>query len=85
MSDPISDLLCKSYNLANDRVLQIYVAVCDDQIQQEPFWAQFKEHVRRRHRIVHSGQTASQQEAEDSIAVVDDVVQHIRLNAGSQR
>ena len=81
LTHPI-DALLPGYNIGNDKVRNVYAAVCDDQIQQEPFWASFKKHVQRRNRIVHGGEKASQQEAEDSIAVAEKVVRHIRRNAG---
>jgi hypothetical protein len=82
LNDPVEALLHNNYNLGNDRVRNLYAAVCDDPIQQEPFWSSFKEHVWRRHRVVHRGKRASQQEAEASIAVAEEVVRHIRRNAG---
>jgi hypothetical protein len=42
----------------------------------------FQEHVKWRHRIVHRGEKASQQEAEDSITVAEEVIGHIRGKAG---
>ena len=82
LADPIESLLRNNYNLNNDRVRGIYKTVCDDQIEQEPFWARFKEHTKRRNDVVHRGVRASQQEAVDSIGVVREVVTHIRSNAG---
>jgi hypothetical protein len=81
LKDPITKLL-PNYNVANPRVRSIYETVCDDQIGREPFWARFKQHVERRNRIVHRGENASQQDAEDSIAVAEEVIVHIRSKAG---
>ena len=81
LKGPINDLLT-NYNVGNPRVRRIYEAVCNDQISQEPFWARFQEHVKRRHRRVHRGEKASQQEAEDSITVAEEVIGHIRGKAG---
>lgn len=60
----------------------MYAAVCDDPIHQEPFWGRFQEHVKRRNRVVHGGEQATHQEAEDSIVVAEEVVRHIRGRAG---
>ena len=81
LADPIGRLL-PNYNVGNERVRRIYVAVCDDQIHQEPFWSSYQKHVERRNRVVHRGEKASRQEADDSIAVATEVVRHIRSKAG---
>lgn len=54
LTDPIDDLL-SGYNLAHEKVRNLYVAVSGERIQDEPFWQSFKEHSNRRNKIVHQG------------------------------
>ena len=76
LSDPLAKLI-SSYNLANKRVRNVYVAVSGDRIHEEPFWASFVEHVERRNAVVHRGREATRQEAEDSIVAAEAVIRHL--------
>jgi hypothetical protein len=77
LDEPLSDLL-PSYNIGNERVLRLYDALSGEQIQNEAFWPNFKEHVKRRNQIVHRGMRASRQDAEESIAAVEAVLAHLQ-------
>jgi HEPN domain-containing protein len=68
----------QTYNLANDRLRRLYVVLSEDAIHQEPFWERFKEHVDRRHRVVHQGYVTTKEEAEQSLAVAEEFVEHVK-------
>jgi len=79
-SEDLADLIrqmIRNYDLNNDRVRNLYEALTGDLIQHETFWKSFKEHVDRRHKIVHRGRQASAQEAADSITAVESVIEHL--------
>jgi uncharacterized protein (UPF0332 family) len=68
----------QTYNLTNDRLRRLYIELSDDEIQEEPFWQRYKEHVDRRHRVVHQGYITTKKEAEQSLAVAREFVEHIK-------
>ncbi len=76
LSDPIEEIL-PNYNLGNEKVRGVYVALCDDPIHQQVFWSRFKQHTKRRNDVVHRGTQANQADADDSITVVEEVIHHI--------
>jgi DNA-binding Lrp family transcriptional regulator len=79
LADPIDGLL-RGYNLADDRVRKMYVAVSADSIHQEPFWQSFKEHSKRRNNIVHHGHKATAEESDNSIRAVEAVIRHLTID-----
>jgi hypothetical protein len=76
VAEPVMDLF-QSFNLGNERLLRIYVALSGDTIQERPFWPRFKEHVRRRNEIVHRGYRSSEAEAQTSVEIAREFVTHI--------
>jgi hypothetical protein len=76
LTDPVGNLL-PSYNLGNDRVRKLYVAVSGDPIQNEAFWSTFKQHAKRRHEVLHEGREPEPWESEASIEAVRSVVSHL--------
>ena len=73
----IEDML-SGYNLANERVRNLYVAMSGDKIHEQPFWVKFKKSARRRNDIMHGGATASKSDADESIQAASDLVAHLR-------
>ena len=71
------DELLPSYNLGAERVRKAYVALSGDKITTQPYWADFKAHVKRRNQIVHKGARATPVDAEESIAVAKSLVSHL--------
>ena len=73
------DVLLPNYNLGSDnpRVRKAYVALSGDRITSQPYWDDFKAHVRRRNRIVHGGARATPEEAEKSVTVASSLVAHL--------
>ena len=77
LEQPIEDLL-SSYNLANDRVRSLYNAVTGDEIQNQPFWDQFKDSATRRNKAVHVGKIATKAEAEASFNAASNLVAYLK-------
>lgn len=78
------DGLRSGYNLANDRIRGIFVALSGiDDLPQQPFWAAFVESAKRRNLIVHQGMQVEPPDAEAStsacFALVDFLVQRLQL------
>jgi hypothetical protein len=77
LQQPVEDLL-SGYNLANERVRNLYNAVTGGEIQKQPFWQQFKESATRRNKAVHEGKIATKAEAEASFNAASSLVQHLK-------
>jgi len=71
------DELLPNYNLGNEKVRKIYIALCGDMIQNASFWLRFKEAVKLRNGAVHGGNRISKQQAEDACQAFSELVQHI--------
>ncbi len=81
VADYITGSLRDNYNLVSGRVQKLYEVLFGHRIQEYPsLWQPFKDHVEWRNKIVHQGREATAQEADESIAAVDRVVQHLLQN-----
>jgi|SRR5215211_1450641 len=81
--DAVVDLVTSSlgsYSPTNDRVKRWYEVLFGPRIQDEPLWQPLKKHVDRRHDIVHRGEEATLQQANESIAAVDKAIRHLLAN-----
>jgi hypothetical protein len=67
-----------NFNLANDRLCNLYNAVTGSQIHKEPFWGTFKKSVTRRNKVVHKGMPVTKTEAEASYKAASDLVAYLR-------
>lgn len=77
LSDPL-DRLLPNYNLGNERVRKVYEAITDDLLTADAArWSKFQQHVKKRNGVVHRGEAATRAEADASISVVEDVIDHI--------
>jgi hypothetical protein len=77
LQQPVEDLL-SGYNLANERVRNLYNAVTGGAIQQQPFWQHFKESATRRNQAVHEGKIATKAEAEASLNAASSLVKYLK-------
>jgi hypothetical protein len=77
LEDPVTDLLPSS-NLANDRLLAVYVALTDDQIQTATFWQNFKETAKRRNGAVHRGRRITAEEGRIACETAEAMLAHLR-------
>ncbi len=73
----VEDLL-PGYNLANDRVRNLYNAVTGEQIEEQSFWQAFKESATRRNQAVHEGRIVTKGEAEASYKAASDLVAYLK-------
>jgi hypothetical protein len=69
--------LPRTHDLDDDRVRGLYVALTADAIQTAPFWASFKQHVDRRHQVVHRGTKVSAAEGQESYDAVQQLLTHL--------
>jgi hypothetical protein len=76
LEDSIAGLL-PSYNLGNDRVRNLYVALTGDNIQDQPFWSRYKSAVSLRNGAIHRGERVSEIQAQDALRAFEEVVHHI--------
>jgi len=84
LTDPILGLF-QVTDICNDRVHTIYSALSGDSPKQMPFWAGLKSHRDRRNDLVHRGMKPSPSEATDSVAVVNQYLDHVeRVLSGLQ-
>ena len=72
------DKLLSSYNIANDRVKNIYNALTSDKIQDQSFWQQFKESATRRNKAVHESMIATRGEGEASFDAARRLVEYLK-------
>lgn len=68
----------QTFTVTNDRLRRLYIGLTNNAIQEQPFWGRYKEHVARRHRVVHKGYVTTQAEAEQSLIVAREFVEHIK-------
>jgi hypothetical protein len=74
---PVDELL-NGYNLANERIRKLYIALTGDEVETESFWQRFKESARRRNSIIHSGAIVGRAEAKESYKAAADLVAHLQ-------
>ena len=77
LEDAIEDLL-PSYNLANDKVRRMYVALTGDQIHQQYFWSEYKTMVSIRNKTVHAGGRIQESQAQMVYRIAHSVVKHLQ-------
>ena len=65
-----------SSNLSNEIVRRLYVALTGDQIQDRPFWSDYKAHVELRNDVVHGGKQIERTAAEKSVETVSKRLEH---------
>jgi hypothetical protein len=78
LQDPVTDLI-NGYNLGNDRIRNLYVALTGDEVHKAVFWLKFKESTSRRNKIAHEGLTVDKAAADDSYKASDDLLTHFRM------
>jgi hypothetical protein len=75
----------RSYNVESDHVKSLYKAVTEDiTITDQPFWRDLKAHVKLRNEIAHEGKTATEQEANVSLIVAEQIINHMTSIAASK-
>jgi len=65
-------------NLKAKKARDLYMVTTGDDITKDTkFWGKFLDHVDRRNRIAHRGETATRTEAEESCTTVKEFIKHI--------
>ena len=77
LEESVEDLL-PGYNLANDRVRNIYNALKGDEIQKQSFWQAFKQSAALRNKVIHQGKVVTKSEAEDSVKAAGELVAYLK-------
>lgn len=77
LEEPVEELL-PGYNLANDRVRDIYNALKGDEIQKQSFWQAFKQSATLRNKVIHQGKIATKSEAETSVKAATELVSYLK-------
>jgi hypothetical protein len=72
-----------SYNIAADRIKDLYTALTDDnEIQDESFWKPFTDSVKRRNDVVHRGVMFEQSDAQKSLDAVKALIDYLEQKFG---
>jgi len=76
LAEPLLDLF-KATDICTERLHNVYEALSGDSPNQQPFWSALKIHHARRNGVVHRGQKSSQNEAQESVLVVEQYLLHL--------
>ena len=76
LEESVADVL-NGYNLANDKVRNLYTSVTGDEIQEQPFWGNFIRSAKRRDNIIRKGLIVSRTDAEETIKTASDFLAHL--------
>ena len=76
LEETVADVL-NGYNLANDKVRNLYTSLTGDQIQEQPFWGNFIRFAKRRDNIIRKGLIIGRTDAEESIKAASDFLAHL--------
>jgi HEPN domain-containing protein len=68
----------KTYSLNDDTTRELWDDLMHDTIRQADPWADYKDHVKRRHGIVHKDVDVNQDEATASLAAAREMIEHIQ-------
>jgi hypothetical protein len=77
LEEPVEELL-SGYNLANDRVRNIFNALKGDEIQKQSFWQAFKQSATLRNNVIHQGKIVTKAEAEASVKAASELVTYLK-------
>ena len=79
IEEALDDLL-PNYNLGNEKVRKLYVALSGDKVHEAKFWSAFQEHVTRRNKVVHEGKEVTRDEAEASLMAATELIRSGLIN-----
>jgi HEPN domain-containing protein len=68
----------KTYSLNDDPSRELWDDLMHDTIKQADVWADYKDHVKRRHGVVHRGVEVNEDQATASLAAAREMIEHIR-------
>jgi hypothetical protein len=76
LEGPLADIM-NGYNLANDKVLNLYSTLTGDAIKEQPFWGDFVRSANRRDNIIRKGLIVGRTDAEETIKAASDFLEHV--------
>jgi hypothetical protein len=76
LEDALADIL-NGYNLANEKVRNLYTSVTGDGIQEQPFWGDFIRSAKRRDDIIRKGLIVGRTDAEETIRTASELLAHL--------
>ena len=76
LEESVADVL-NGYNLANDKVRNLYTSLTGDEIQAQPFWGDFIRSAKRRDNVIRRGLIVSRSDAEESFKAANDFLAHM--------
>jgi len=76
LEESVADAL-NGYNIANDKVRNLYASLTGDEIQAQPFWGNFIRSAKRRDNIVRKGLIVGRSDAEESFKAANDFLAHM--------
>jgi len=76
LEESVADAL-NGYNIANDKVRNLYASLTGDEIQAQPFWGGFIRSAKRRDNIVRKGLIVGRSDAEESFKAANDFLAHM--------
>jgi hypothetical protein len=68
----------KTYSLNDDATRELWDDLMEDTIKRADVWPEYKDHVKRRHGVVHSGVEVTQVQATASLAAARAMIDHIQ-------
>lgn len=72
----------RSFTLIDDATRDLWYCVAGTKIQNQDFWSEYCEHVGRRNRAVHRGETLTEEDAGASLGAADAVVDYVERATG---
>jgi hypothetical protein len=76
LEETVADVL-NGYNLANDKVRNLFTSLTGDEIQEQPFWGNFTRSAKRRDNIIRKGLIVGRTDADESIKAASDFLAHL--------
>src|SRR5262245_39218236 len=77
IAEPIVDQFRRSVITSNKRLRDLYNKLARDKIQQTEFWVALDQHRVRRNDLVHKGIQCTHEQAQESVDVVGEYVNHV--------
>jgi hypothetical protein len=76
LEETVADAL-NGYNLANDKVCNLYASLTGDDIREQPFWGAVVRSAKRRDDIIRKGLIVGRTDAEDTIKAASEFLAHL--------
>jgi hypothetical protein len=78
LEDAVTDFF-SGYNLNNEKIRNLYVALTGDHVHDTTFWSNFKVSAARRNKIIHNALGVGATEAEESYKAATDFLNHLKF------